>query len=69
MITDKKAYRVIAWNPETREEFNAGIYLVSPKPDAREERDDAIRQARKAHPESSDLVLDAAEVNSNRSNQ
>ena len=59
-----RAYRVIGWDSQTHEEWNLGIYLVSPRSDAREERDDAIKQARQKHPEASTLVLDAAQVNS-----
>lgn len=57
-----KPYRVTGWNPETQQEFNLGIFLAS-------DRNDAIRQARKAHPDANNLVLDAAEINSNRSNE
>jgi hypothetical protein len=50
-----KPYRVTGWNPDTKQEWNLGVYLAS-------DRNDAIRQARNAHPEASDLVLDAAIV-------
>ena len=50
-----KPYRVTGWNPETKQEWNLGVYLAT-------SREDAFKQARKAHPEASNLVLDAAIV-------
>ena len=50
-----QALRVTGWNPEDKTEVNLGGYLAT-------SREDAFKQARKAHPDASNLVLDAAIV-------
>lgn len=50
------AYRVTAFNPNTNEEFNVGVFLAV-------DREDAIRQATERDAENTKhLVLDAAPI-------